>query len=206
MSLGFGLLFGKLVYILVTYGFKGIIDVIKDGNGIVLLESQGIVFYGGLIGALIGVKVSEVLSHTNAKDYYTSIIPFLPLGHAIGRIGCFMAGCCYGRVCYGPLGMYFRHAVSGLSPNVPVLPTQLIESFLNVCIFLYLYKKTKNKRNDDEVLLDYIMIYSIIRFFLEFLRGDLIRGKYLFLYTSQWLSIGMICGVFFYKTFKKKKI
>ncbi len=186
-----GIVGSKLLYIFVTFSPKELVELIR-ANGITSILQGGLVFYGGLIGGLIGAFVGARIARIRLCEYSDPVVPTLPLAHAIGRMGCFCSGCCYGKMTDSWLGMRFPHSVTGLSPDVCVIPTQLIEAGVNVliCVFLLLY--TRRKRYGFKTLFVYIVCYGVARFLIEFLRGDEIRGIFGFLSTSQWISLGMI--------------
>lgn len=143
----------------------------------------GFVFYGGLIFGLtyyaywtLGLKK---FSPENGKY----LLPGLAFGHAIGRVGCFLAGCCYGVRSDSFLAMKFQDAYR--------LPVQLGEAVVALLIGIYILNKIKS--NSKNILTIYVVLYSISRFGLEFFRGDEIRGVFLFgLSSSQWLSLAFM--------------
>jgi phosphatidylglycerol:prolipoprotein diacylglycerol transferase len=142
----------------------------------------GFVFYGGLIFCLLFTYL--FLKFT--KVPFTSLMHFVPAvayAHGIGRIGCFLAGCCYGLETNNFLAVPFHDHM--------VLPTQLFESALCLFIGKYLEHLIKVKKN-FLVLPTYLLMYGMGRFFLEFLRGDSVRGSFGGLASSQWVSIFMI--------------
>ena len=100
----------------------------------------GLVYYGGLIGALlmgIGYCFKHRLSFFKVVDVFA---PGLALGHVFGRIGCFFAGCCYGRLCDASAwyALRFPDVPSGIAPpHLPLYPTQLIESMGNLALFIF---------------------------------------------------------------------
>ncbi len=143
----------------------------------------GFVFYGGLVfAALFALTYAFLVKSTKVSDL-ANILPGLSLGHALGRIGCLLAGCCYGNHCDLPIGIVFR--------GVKRHPVQLYEALALVILFFVLRELLK-KRKKAQTLIAYLFGYSAIRFFLEFFRGDEIRGAYLNLSTSQWVSIVLI--------------
>ena len=157
----------------------------------------GFVFYGGLIGAVIMVYIycrSFKVPFLEAMDLFA---PTIALTHAVGRIGCFLAGCCYGIHTDGPLGVTFHDSIA--APNdIPLFPVQLLESGLNLvlCAVLLLYAKKPGK--PGRVIGLYLMIYAIMRFFLEYLRSDSARGFILGISTSQMISILLLpLGLYF---------
>jgi phosphatidylglycerol:prolipoprotein diacylglycerol transferase len=95
----------------------------------------GLVFYGGLIGGVLGAFLGAKLVRVKLSNYSDAVVPTLPLAHAIGRLGCFCSGCCYGKVTDSWIGMCFPNSITGLAPDVRVIPTQLIESGLNLILF-----------------------------------------------------------------------
>ncbi len=163
----------------------------------------GLVFYGGLIGFALGVVrycYHFKISLWGIADLYT---PFLPLVHGFGRIGCFLAGCCYGIEYHGPLSVHFPYnEYSPALSEVPRFPVQLLEASLNfICfavLFAILRKEMKRSESDrrlkqGQLLGIYLTYYLVARTLLELLRGDdTDRGMIGFLSTSQIISILMI--------------
>ena len=140
--------------------------------------------------------------------------PSIALAHFFGRMGCFFAGCCWGREAQGsPIAVVFTSpdTTTGV-PHYPLYPTQLMEAGLNLINFLVLIISYKKKKFPGQVFALYIFNYSLIRFFVEFFRGDADRG-YIFggmetpftsLSVPQLISIiGMIAAVVLYRIFKK---
>lgn len=186
MSLGMALFSAGLLYILVSYSIKELISSIVNGN-IDFLKNGGLVFYGGLVGGIIGSILASRWQQLDIRKVEQCIIPVLPLGHAIGRIGCLLAGCCHGFEYTGPL------AVKNLliSAGKTYFPIQMVEALLNLGIFMFLLWYIRKKRPTYHILCAYLLFYSILRFILEFFRGDLIRGSFLKLSTSQWISVAL---------------
>lgn len=151
----------------------------------------GLVFYGGLLGGLCGIY--RYCRHFKVPfvpflDIFAPLIPFL---HGMGRIGCFLSGCCYGIAYYGPGRVWFPHndRIPGLDA-VPRFPVQLLEAFLNfvLCGILIYAGRKKNLKNGRAMGI-YLIYYAIARFGLELLRGDKIRGGISILSTSQIISV-----------------
>ncbi len=121
--------------------------------------------------------------------------PALALGHGFGRIGCFAAGCCFGREGTVPWGIEFHsnyaHDLTGIHLNTPIHPTQLYEAGLNFLNFFILFLILKRKKFDGQVFAFYIMNYSIIRYFTEFYRGDHPDKTYLILNPSPYFSLSL---------------
>ncbi len=206
---GFALLFalplGSLLYTLVTYSFQEILDHISKGNFSLF---GGLVFYGALIGGIIGCMLGIRIAKLDLCISEKIIIPYVPIGHAVGRIGCLLAGCCYGMEYTGPFAIYYSNSITGLLPQQGYFPIQILEALLNICICLILLKVRKKTTQKFELLAVYFILYGCVRFLLEFLRGDTIRGIYYNISTSQWISLTLFILGFLYivclKTAKKR--
>jgi len=151
----------------------------------------GLVFYGGVLAA-IPVGIWYVRKH-NLPVWKTAdiIAPFAALGHVFGRLGCFFAGCCYGAVCNGPVCITF-HDTHSLAPlGVPLYPTQLMESGGELLIFGVLMVLWHHRKFDGQLFWLYPLMYSVLRFIIEFFRGDTARGLYLggTISTSQIIAV-----------------
>ena len=188
-----GIVGSKLLFLFVTYSPAQIIEGFR-ANGLSFFAESGLVFYGGLIGGVAGAFLGAAIFKKDLVAYCDSIVPTLPLAHAIGRMGCFCSGCCYGAETDAWYGMCFPYSVNGLDPLVKVIPTQLIESGANLIVFAFLMIFTLKKRRGCTTLFVYLMIYAVERFLIEFLRGDEIRGIYFGLSTSQWISIALFAA------------
>ena len=138
----------------------------------------GLVFYGGVLAA-VPTGIWYVTRHRLPVWKTADIIaPYAALGHAIGRFGCFFAGCCYGAPCSGPLCITFSDARSLAPRGVPLFPTQLTESGAEFAIFGLLLILRRYKKFDGQLFWLYLIFYAIMRFSLEFFRGDVVRGLY----------------------------
>ena len=173
---------------------------LQNPSQILSLETlrSGGVYYGGFLAAVI-VGIAYLWRHRlpvwKMTDCY---VPGIALGQAIGRLGCFSAGCCYGKPTSSILGVVFKNPYSlqtvGVPLMVPLHPTQLYEAAANLVIFVILWLALRRKRFDGQVFILYLFLYSIARFFVEFYRGDSDRG-FLFegrLSTSQVISIALV--------------
>lgn len=158
----------------------------------------GFVFYGGLIFGIVFTLFFIKYYSINIK-HLVIFIPSLAIGHAIGRIGCFLAGCCYGKESTVITSVFlhgdYRH------------PVQLYESFLllitGVTFWILLTRKQFIYKN---LWISYLFIYALIRFILEFFRGDTIRGIwFLELSSSQIVSIMMVFFLSIYLIISKTK-
>lgn len=171
----------------------------------------GLVFYGGLIGAVL---MSLWYTRKHKIPFFTVadvVTPGIALGHAFGRLGCFSAGCCYGREVssHSLLGVLFPHTKYSIAPwDYYVYPTQLFEVAGELLIFLILFFFRKHKKFEGEVFLIYIILYPILRSVLEIFRGDKIRGFVIegVLSTSQFISIiWVVIAIILWTTLLRKR-
>lgn len=182
-----------------------------------ILLKGGFVFYGGLIGGILGLLIYGWQFKTKMASYFDVCATVLPLGHAFGRVGCFFGGCCYGIEHDG----WFSHVYGAdwfaqpdkvITPiGVPLLPVQLIEAMCLLALFaglMVLFFKNKKKTPWLQTLA-YMGAYSVIRFVLEFFRGDKERGGFLGVSTSQWISILLVIAgvlaILYLTVWSKKK-
>jgi phosphatidylglycerol:prolipoprotein diacylglycerol transferase len=160
-------------------------------EGILALLQSGFVFYGGLLGALFMVYRYCRTYHLSFQNVSNLIAPAFPLFHAFGRVGCFLAGCCWGVECPA-FGVAFFHSIA--APNgVPLFPVQLIEAGCNLLLF-FLLVWLSQRTSKAPLLPLYLGFYASLRFILEFWRGDTLRGV-LLLSTSQWVSLFLLLGL-----------
>jgi phosphatidylglycerol:prolipoprotein diacylglycerol transferase len=158
----------------------------------------GFVFYGGFLFSLV-FSLSLVFG-LKRFDYRNLplLTPAIAVGHGVGRLGCFLAGCCYGTQCELPWSVYLQHAERH--------PVQLYEVTALFILALCLHKLIRARLNGYFVASFYIAGYAVIRFALEFFRGDKIRGLYAGLSTSQWVSLGMILFSLLFLYFARKSL
>jgi phosphatidylglycerol:prolipoprotein diacylglycerol transferase len=153
------------------------------------------VFYGGFIAALLFAVWYIRLHHLPFWKVVDVYAPAISLGLGIGRIGCFAAGCDYGKPTSSAWGVVFTnpisHEISGVPLGIPLYPTQPIMSLTSLSIFAILMWRYSRKSRDGEIFVLYLALYAVARFFIEFLRGDEDRG-FVFhhlLSTSQFIAI-----------------
>jgi phosphatidylglycerol:prolipoprotein diacylglycerol transferase len=162
-------------------------EFIQNPLEIIKIWKGGLVFHGGVVFALpITIYFLKKYKLPILKTFDTVAIA-IPLAHFFGRLGCFFAGCCYGAVCELPWAVVFKNPESIAPTNVPLHPTQLYESIANLILFLILYITRKKTNKEGTSIGIYLIGYGIIRFVVEFFRGDL-RQFYLSLSTAQWIS------------------
>jgi phosphatidylglycerol:prolipoprotein diacylglycerol transferase len=160
------------------------------------LRSGG-VFYGGFIGAVLA---GYFLIRRYKLPWWKTADAFAPglaLGNAIGRQGCFAAGCCWGKPTTMPWGVEFTEAgnrVTGVPLGVHLHPTQLYESFGALLIFFFLLWLHRRKRFSGQVILFYAVLYAVMRFTIEIFRDDP-RGDILGLTTLTGLSTSQMLSI-----------
>ena len=175
----------RLLFVLMNFGEYAAhpLDIVKIWQG-------GLVFYGGLVpGVIIALWYIKRLGLPlwQVADIFA---PSLALGHAFGRIGCFLAGCCYGLPCTVPWAVTFTDPRTLALQGIPLHPTQLYSALGLLLLFAFLLFLRKKKTFQGELFWTYLFCYAVGRFFLEFLRGD-DRGSVLggLLSTTQAISI-----------------
>jgi phosphatidylglycerol:prolipoprotein diacylglycerol transferase len=191
-----GILGAKFLYIVTQ-----IKEIISDPKSI-LDVTRGFVVYGGIIGGIIAGVLYCKKAKINSMQYFDLIMPSVALAQGFGRIGCFLAGCCYGIETTSRFAVVFHE--SDFAPNgIRLLPAQLISSGLNFIHFIVLILIARRSNKEGQVAGFYLIFYSLGRFVLEFFRGDLARGSIGTLSTSQFISIFVfIIGLVF--VFRKK--
>lgn len=196
----FGLLAGflgaKLLYILVEFE-----TFLKDPLSVI--GSEGFVVYGGISAGVAAAILYCRIKKDVFLEYFDLLCPCIALAQGFGRIGCFMAGCCYGRETDSFLGVVFP--ADSLAPSgVKLLPTQLFSSagdFAVMGILLWHYRRRKHV-GDTGFL--YMLLYGVGRFFLEFLRNDE-RGNVGSMSTSQFISLFIVTAALFLLLQNKRK-
>ncbi len=188
-ALGFALVGGGAAYFLVSYSWKILWLQISSGNFRFFLNG-GMVFYGGLIGGIPGAFLGVRLAGCSRREVEWAVVPFLPIGHSVGRIGCVFGGCCYGISYDGPFAIFYPDLDGGR------FPVQILEALLDAGICAVLLSRSKRPRETSAILLEYLISYAALRFFLEFLRGDSVRGIIHGMSVSQWISLGVLVFCF----------
>lgn len=191
-----GFLCAKLLFCIVE--FKTLLNDPKS-----VLMGNGFVVYGGIIGGIFAGYIFCKWKKLNFLDYFDIFMPSVALAQGFGRIGCFLAGCCYGRETDSFWGIVFTH--SDFAPNgVKLLPTQLFSSagmFL-IAGILFLYARKERTKGCVSAL--YLILYSFGRFIIEFFRNDY-RGEVGIFSTSQFISLFMfVAGVIWFAFLVKK--
>ena len=160
------------------------------------LQSAGI-FYGGFIAALVTAYFVMRHQHLPVLETADVFAPGVALGHGIGRLGCFAAGCCWGRECDLPWAVTFRspHTTTGVPLNRPLHPTQLYEAAGEWIITLVLLWTLRRKHAPGQIIGLYLALYGLLRFAVEFFRvHDSSNPLGLALSLEQWLALILACA------------
>jgi phosphatidylglycerol:prolipoprotein diacylglycerol transferase len=160
------------------------------------LQAAG-VYQGGLLLAIVTAIVYMRRNKLPALATCDVFAPGIAAGHAIGRIGCFMAGCCWGTECHLPWAVTFTnieaHNMTDVPLGTPLHPAQLYESLSEALIFLLLYRLIRKPHATGEVIGWYLALYSTARFTIEFVRFHE-QGLYFGLSITQWISLGTLAA------------
>ena len=151
---------------------------------IFMIQHGGLVYYGSLIGAALAFMIYVRWKKLSGWKIADILAPSIALGNAIGRIGCLLNGCCYGRVCHLPWAIRFpnqsaawqQHFQAGLvgsgDPSLPVHPTEIYDALLNFALYLSLAWLFRRKKFDGQVFATYLIGYAVFRSLVELFRGD----------------------------------
>lgn len=169
----------------------------RDIFSIATFESGG-TFYGGVLGAVLTVVLYSVVQKMSLLSVLDTFSAALPLGHAIGRLGCFAAGCCYGKPTALPWGVRFTNPaaaqIAGTPLDVRLHPTQLYEAAAELVNFTVLGWAGGRQRFKGQLLGTYLLLYGAERGTIEFFRGD--PGRTMLSHDSislmQIVSLGLI--------------
>ena len=177
----------RLFYVVINHELflSNPLDVFKIWNG-------GLVFYGGFIAALFTALIYLKMHKMPVWTTADIAAPSLAIGHFLGRLGCFSAGCCFGRECDLPWAVTFTHPETLAPIGMPIHPTQLYSSISNLIIFFFLWFFRKRTKFHGQLFWIYVLLYGIARSFIEIFRGDF-RGDPVFglLSVSQTIGISM---------------
>ena len=190
-----GIVGAKILYVINEWSYYS--THTREIFSVNTLQAGG-VFSGGLLAAFIAAAWYVHRHHMPPLGTCDAFAPGLALGHAIGRLGCFAAGCCYGKPTTHIWGVTFTNPLAAQLVGTPLghalEPTQLFESAAELGIFFLLTWMFKRKKFDGQVFGAYLFLYGIARFFLEFIRDDPGRGSVFggVLSGTQLIAIGLV--------------
>lgn len=174
-----GIIGARLLYIIENINYY-----IKNPIEIIMLQHGGLSWFGGLIFGILFSIIYLNKKNLSLYKFLDLIVPFVALGQAIGRIGCLLNGCCFGKV--SKFGLYFD------VHKLVLIPTQMYSSLALIFIFVILRFLQNRPHREGEVFFIYLLLYSVKRFFIEFWRADheaILFGLTLF----QIISIVIFC-------------
>ena len=155
----------RLLHVAVNPGYY-----LENPAEIFMISHGGLAFYGGVFGGMAGGIIFLKARGIDIWKAGDLIAPFIALGQAIGRVGCYLNGCCYGIP-----SPSFIPGVVFPAEDVVRIPTQIISAFLLVCLYAALRFLLEKNIFKGNLFLVYLILYSGMRFFVEFLRGDVAR-------------------------------
>ncbi|MCR5593255.1 MAG: prolipoprotein diacylglyceryl transferase [Saccharofermentans sp.] len=195
----------KVLYLILSAG--RIISDVKEHGLLLSFRAHimgGMVFYGGLLGAIAGAYIAARFLKYNLRDYYPALVPGIAVMAGFGRIGCILTGCCYGARTTSHFAVIYPEG--GAAPaGVPLVPVQLYEAFFEfvmVAVLMLIVRLAPALR--VKLLSIYCALYAVFRFILEFYRADEVRGIWGPFSTSQWISIAILLFLFI-KTSKEAR-
>lgn len=177
-----GIVGAKLLYFITEWR-----ELVNGGMGLRDIMF-GFVVYGGIIGGILAGYLYCRWKKMSFLKHFDLVMPSIALAQGFGRIGCFLAGCCYGKETNAWYGVEFNHSVYQNMIGVKVIPTQLVMSVANFVHFFILIFLAKRIKKDGVIAGCYLLLYSIGRFLIEFLRDDPRGGVGVFS-TSQFISL-----------------
>ncbi|MFH1259898.1 MAG: prolipoprotein diacylglyceryl transferase [Elusimicrobiota bacterium] len=203
----FVVLFSSLIGARLFYVFFNWSEYLQEPLKIFKIWEGGLVFYGGFLFALIASLIFACKHKIKFLLLMDIFSPMLILGQAIGRLGCFFAGCCYGKPTTLPWGVVFPNLETTLAPSgIRLHPTQIYESIADLVVFFWIYLNRRKKKYDGQVFVNYVLGYALVRFIVEFFRGDARGPEFLHLPATQWMAAGFFLAALltgFYLSRKK---
>ena len=180
----FGFMGGKLMFLIVN--FRQFLS-----TPLQMLGSEGFVVYGGIIVGIFSIFLYCKIKKLSFLTYMDMMSPAVMIAQGFGRVGCFMAGCCYGKPTHSAFGVVFPEGC--LAPaGVRLIPTQLISAVFDLAVAALLYFMTRKVKYRGVISGMYLMLYGVGRFIIEIFRDDIDRGMIGILSTSQFISIFMV--------------
>lgn len=155
-----GLLGARIAFVVANYREL----FAHDPWSMLRIDQGGLIYYGGMIGSVVGMTI---FSRLRGEEWFATadrVITPIPLAHALGRVGCFLNGCCMGS----PYTGWCSYELNGVYRH----PVQLYEAVLNVLVFAFLFRLHGRRRFRGQVFAAYLLTYPVVRFGIEFLRGD----------------------------------
>jgi phosphatidylglycerol---prolipoprotein diacylglyceryl transferase len=182
-----GALIGARLFFVVSFWRDEFAD--RPWWEVFMIRKGGLVFYGGLVGAALAYVFYVRFKQLALWKIADALAPSIALGYAIGRLGCLMNGCCYGRACTLPWAIQFPYDHASYPQRVH--PTQIYESLLNLGFYACLAWLYRRKKFDGQIFGIYLVGYASLRFAAEFFRGD-----YAVRYLGGWATPAQLFSLF----------
>ncbi len=185
-----GLLGAKLLLVIVEWP-----HYVASWDGLKDLARAGGVFYGGLLGAVVGTAILLRVRRIPFFSFADAAAPSIALGQSLGRVGCLLAGCCWGRHCELPWAITFSNPMAnenvGVPLGIPLHPTQIYEAVgtLALCVLLLVLER---RRYSGETFVRYLFGYAVLRFTIEIFRGDPRGSVFGVMSTSQFIALCLV--------------
>lgn len=195
---GFWLILSSVAGARLAFIIANLPTYMQDPGRILQLRSGGLIFYGGILGGLLMTLIFARLKKIAIPSLLDIAAAGTPLGHSLGRLGCYINGCCYGIHGEGP---FTTMSDTGLR-----IPVQLIESAGTLVVFMILWRTFQTRPPWGRTAALYLLLYGMVRFSTEFLRGDP-RSEWGPLHVAQWLSLAAIVagGLWLYRLRSKSE-
>jgi phosphatidylglycerol---prolipoprotein diacylglyceryl transferase len=192
MDLSFYAVIGGIIGAKLLYFITEAKSIIQRPANIFDMLTSGFVVYGAILGGVFAGFIYCRIKKLKFLEYFDLIAPSLAFAQGVGRIGCLLAGCCYGKETDSFLGIVFKHSLYARN-DVKLFPTQIFSSLgdFSIAIILLIFARAERKKGQVAGL--YLILYSIGRFFIEFYRDDP-RGTVGLLTTSQFICIFILIG------------
>jgi len=196
-----GLIGARIFYVIIEWDTfsNNLLEIFKIWHG-------GLVFFGGFIFSMFFCFFYVKKYKIDFLKTVDILAPCIAIAHAFGRLGCFSAGCCYGKACDLPWAVTFTHPQTLALQNTPLHPVQIYSAFMNLFIFIVLMYYRRSNKIDGMISVLYLFMYGIGRFLVEFFRGD-DRGTFVFnaFSPAQFIGIMLIILSFILYIILKKK-
>ncbi len=171
----------------------GAVELARVGSIEPMLHGGGLVFFGAVPGGVGAALIAGRLLRVDVIAALDRSVPGLAAGHALGRIGCFLGGCCYGAPFDGPWAVVYAHPLAPAAhPSVPRHPTPLYESAGLLALALAFALTPPRRPGSGARALTYLALYSLLRAATEQVRGDSIRGVWLGVSTAQIVAAAVL--------------
>lgn len=178
-----------------AFALFALVEAVRTGDPFAVRDHGGLVFYGAVPTALLAVVLA---ARSFALPWLRIVdlgVPGLALGHALGRIGCFLGGCCYGAPWHGPWAALATHPLAAAAhPAVPRHPVQLYEALGLVALAAAFTLRRPDTVGDGGRALAYVAAYAALRLGIEQLRDDAVRGVFGGLSTSTLISLALLAA------------